>query len=308
MKNKLAFRDWHKILTDVRHEQDRKVKILTAGEKPQIDKLIKLFGSGAEQVFIPLDQQVSKEILEDTDLVVIVASGSATFNESLRPVARESIQHGLDVIAFIDGSGLSQASSQAKMVEAELAFGLSPARVVCFSSQISEVDQQSLTGDIIGLLENKRIALAAKVRGLRGPVVKKIIDEVASQNGIIGVASFLPASDLPVLTANQIRMVLMIAAAHGASLSVKRAKELLFVVGGGFTFRAVARQLLGFVPIAGWAVKGMVAYTGTRALGSMAAKYFDSIIDKPEGGEMLKQSVFEVSVGQSEIDGQGKSS
>ncbi len=308
MKSKLAFRDWQKILTEVRRESDTKIKILIAGEEPDIGELLGLFGPGAQDVFVTLDEPISKETLEEVDLVAIVASGSAPFSESLAPVVRKSIKNGLDVIAFIDDSGLSQASRQAKKVEAEIVLNLSPAKIVCFSSQINETERQSLSTDIIALVENKRIPLAAKVKGFRHLVVKQIVDEIAGQNGIIGVASFLPASDLPVLTANQIRMVLMIAAAYGANLSVDRAKELLFVVGGGFTFRAAARQLLGFIPIAGWAVKGVVAYTGTRAVGSMAAKYFDRITKDSFDGESLKQPVLDRNVDQSKIDSHNKSS
>jgi uncharacterized protein (DUF697 family) len=30
------------------------------------------------------------------------------------------------------------------------------------------------------------------------------------------------------------------------------------------------------IPVAGWAVKGSVAYTGTKALGEAAVRYFDA--------------------------------
>ena len=77
------------------------------------------------------------------------------------------------------------------------------------------------------------------------------------------------------LTLNQIRLVLRLALAHGQELDRDRAIELAGVVGAGFGFRAIARQLLDFVPFAGWAVKGAIAYTGTRAIGTAAEKYFD---------------------------------
>ncbi len=48
------------------------------------------------------------------------------------------------------------------------------------------------------------------------------------------------------------------------------------MVGAGFGFRAIARTLLDFVPVAGWAVKGAIAYTGTRAIGEGAVRYFDA--------------------------------
>src|SRR4029450_6517899 len=45
----------------------------------------------------------------------------------------------------------------------------------------------------------------------------------------------------------------------------------------GVGVRAAARQLLGAIPIAGWVVKGGVAYGGTRALGEAAHRYFHAV-------------------------------
>ena len=70
--------------------------------------------------------------------------------------------------------------------------------------------------------------------------------------------------------------VLWIAVAYGEEIDRQRALELTGVVGAGFGFRAAARELLDFVPVAGWAVKGAVAYTGTRAIGEAAMRYFDA--------------------------------
>jgi uncharacterized protein (DUF697 family) len=81
---------------------------------------------------------------------------------------------------------------------------------------------------------------------------------------------------MPVLTLNQARLVLRIAAAHGQEIDARRAPELLGVVGGGFGFRALAGELLDVVPVAGWALKGAVAYTGTRAIGEAAFRYFEA--------------------------------
>jgi uncharacterized protein (DUF697 family) len=40
--------------------------------------------------------------------------------------------------------------------------------------------------------------------------------------------------------------------------------------------RALARELLDLVPVAGWAVKGAVAYAGTRALGEAAIRRLEA--------------------------------
>jgi uncharacterized protein (DUF697 family) len=85
---------------------------------------------------------------------------------------------------------------------------------------------------------------------------------------------FLPGVDLPVLTLNQLRLVLRIADAHGFELDAQRLPEVLGVIGAGLGFRSVASELLKLVPVAGWALKGAIAYGGTRALGEAAVRYF----------------------------------
>jgi len=123
---------------------------------------------------------------------------------------------------------------------------------------------------------DKSYALAAKLPRIRKAVCEEIVTSFSKQNGILGAAIFLPGADLPALTLNQIRMVFRIARAHGADIDRERAVELLGVLGAGLGFRAVARQLLGVVPGLGWALKGGIAYAGTRALGEAAIRYFEA--------------------------------
>jgi uncharacterized protein (DUF697 family) len=52
----------------------------------------------------------------------------------------------------------------------------------------------------------------------------------------------------------------------------ERLPEILATVGAGLGLRTVARELLDFIPVAGWLVKGGVAYAGTRALGEAAVR------------------------------------
>ena len=91
------------------------------------------------------------------------------------------------------------------------------------------------------------------------------------------MAIFVPGADFPVLTLNQIRLVLRLAAAHGVEVDQDRWPEVLATVGAGLGFRAVARQLVGAIPVAGWLVKGTVAYAGTRAVGEAAHRYFHTV-------------------------------
>jgi uncharacterized protein (DUF697 family) len=115
--------------------------------------------------------------------------------------------------------------------------------------------------------------LAARLPVLRGPVCDALVASFARRSGVLGAAVFVPGADLPVLALNQIRMILRLEQAYGLDADPReRAPELLATVAAGFGLRAVARQLLAVVPVAGWAVKGAVAYAGTRALGEAAVK------------------------------------
>jgi len=116
--------------------------------------------------------------------------------------------------------------------------------------------------------------LAARLPVLRDAVCDELIESFSRKNGILGVAIFVPGADFPVLALNQLRLVLRLASAHGVEVDQTRVPEVLATIGAGFGFRAVARQLLGVVPVAGWAIKGATAYAGTRALGEAARRYF----------------------------------
>jgi uncharacterized protein (DUF697 family) len=124
--------------------------------------------------------------------------------------------------------------------------------------------------------DNQAYMWAARLPVLRDAVVEQTIRKFSLQNGILGVAIFIPGADMPALTLNQIRMVFRLAAAYGEKIDIDRAFEILAVVGAGFGFRAIAREAVAFVPGIGWVVKGGIAYAGTTALGRAAAAYFDA--------------------------------
>lgn len=123
-------------------------------------------------------------------------------------------------------------------------------------------------------LGESSVSLAARLPVLRPAVCDALIASAARRNALVAAAVFVPGVDMPVLTLNQARLVLRIALAHGETVDASRLPELLGVLGAGFGFRAAARELLDVVPVAGWALKGGVAYAGTRALGEAAVRYF----------------------------------
>jgi len=119
-------------------------------------------------------------------------------------------------------------------------------------------------------------ALAAELPVLRDAVVSEQIRAAARRNAVLAAGLIIPGVDMPVLTLSQIRLVMRIAEAYGLEIGRDRALEVLGVVGAGFGLRALAREALDFVPVAGWALKGGFAYAGTRAVGEAARRYMDA--------------------------------
>ena len=125
-------------------------------------------------------------------------------------------------------------------------------------------------------LAEKGAALAARVPVLRPAVSKHLVDTFSRRAAITGAAVFIPGADHPVIALGQLRMVLRLAEAHGVEMSQSRIPELLGVLGAGYAWRGLARQALRYVPIAGFGVRATFAYTGTRAIGEAAQRYFEA--------------------------------
>ena len=135
------------------------------------------------------------------------------------------------------------------------------------------------------------LALARTWIPFRQPVVDGIVSRIAKENAMFAIISALPnvvpspielpwavgefASDTVVLTANQMRMALMVAAASGASVGFGDQKgQVLSILGSAFGLRAIARELAGKVPAGGGLViKGLIAYAGTYTLGAGLARW-----------------------------------
>ena len=152
-----------------------------------------------------------------------------------------------------------------------------PATNVVMCSPGSGFPVEEIARAVANRLGEAGTGLAARLPVVREPLSEVLIEKFSRLNAITGVAIFVPGADFPVLTLNQIRLVLRLAAAHGVEIDQQRLPEVLATLGAAFGFRAVTRRLLGSVPVAGWLIKGSVAYAGTRAVGEAAHRYFHSV-------------------------------
>ena len=122
--------------------------------------------------------------------------------------------------------------------------------------------------------EDYLVPLAKGYPPLRRAACEEIIRHNARQNAVVGALP-IPGADMPVMTANQARMVLKLAAAYGEELSMERARELIGVLAAGFGLRALSRQVVKLVPVGGWAAAAAIGYAGTVAMGRSTMLYFE---------------------------------
>jgi hypothetical protein len=136
--------------------------------------------------------------------------------------------------------------------------------------------------------ENQPIetALARAFPLFRHAVAHRIITRVSRENAMLALVTALPnvlpsfielpwavgefATDTAFLTMNQIRMALMMAAVHDRPVGYSEQKtSIAAIAGGAFGWRAIARELVGKIPLGGGLIpKAAIAYAGTWVVGT----------------------------------------
>lgn len=145
------------------------------------------------------------------------------------------------------------------------------------------------------ILEDKpdlALALARSFPVFRPMVARRIVQQTALVNaefamlsglveqvpllGAIGIpgAAF---SDIVVLTKNQVMMTLRLAAIYGLEVDFQsRLAELAPLLGNAFGWRAIARELVGLVPVVGFVSRAAIAYAGTITAGRAMQFYYET--------------------------------
>lgn len=149
-------------------------------------------------------------------------------------------------------------------------------RVVAISGKTPEAFLDALAEWLLKALPNLELALATNFSFIREIRVDQLINESAKKNAAVGVITLIPGADLPVMTINQLKMAIDIAAMYGFDLSKERLPEIVGVIANGLLFRGLARGALSFIPVFGWALKGAFGYAGTLAAGRALKARFDA--------------------------------
>lgn len=112
----------------------------------------------------------------------------------------------------------------------------------------------------------------AALNALKVAGASAVVDHIPLLGVVIG--AFASAGDMMALTGIQMMLMLQIGATYGKDPDLARVWELLPIVGGGLGWRALSRELSGFIPVAGVFIKAAIAYAGTVVVGEGARVYF----------------------------------
>lgn len=126
---------------------------------------------------------------------------------------------------------------------------------------------------LLSIFEEHAPTLAKQFPFLRDEAANQEIAGTSQQNAMIG-AMPVPGADMPLMTGNQIKMVMRLAAIYDQPMTYDRLKEVFAVVGSGLALRTAARQIVKLIPGPGWLIGGGLGFAGTLAMGKAAQEYF----------------------------------
>jgi len=146
---------------------------------------------------------------------------------------------------------------------------------------------------IADVADERALAVGRYVATMRSACANQIIASTARSNGEFALISNIPTvipaignlvavgADFLVLTKNQLMMIYKLAAVYQRNLDDQWSiyTEMIPVVGAGFVWRTIAREVSSLLPfIIGTVPKVAIAYAGTYAAGRAAGTYYEQSI------------------------------
>jgi hypothetical protein len=229
---------------EVREHADRPVRLLLHGESPEVHELRSFLSPS----------NLSDGRRADLDRILVHA----------RPGQEPEYPHDVAISAG---------------AHAPYAFAFSPHR------------PERLIADILRERPDLAIPLARHIQPFRAPVSHRIIKKISKENAFFALATAIPdivpllslpwaigefASDTAILTANQIRMAFFLAAASDRDIGYREQRgEVATIMLGAFGWRALARELVGKIPMGGGLLpKAAIAYAATHVEGLSLERYY----------------------------------
>ena len=248
-----------------------------AGKSTLIDQLFTGPGTTEPALLRPISEhQLNQEIfVQAYSLVILLLDASQSSHLTERPILDKLRSYHVPIIICYNKIDLTQNIQDVS----DYALRWLGSEMVALSANDRETVSQKLVPVLMRIYKGREIVLARHLPMLREPVSRKLIEDTCFINAAYCLASGLAemnilltvpfnVADMVVLTKNQGLMAYKLALAFDLPSNWRQTiPKLTTVVGTGFLWRTIARQLVGLVPVIGVVPKVAVAYAGTYAIG-----------------------------------------
>jgi uncharacterized protein (DUF697 family) len=297
-------------VSEIREEAEARVTIALVGDTAARDPIVRAlrgqpgrFPAAAQDALLEYDVPLRIEQSNDlrtASLIVLAIAGNLPATPELQRSADQLALAGAPVVVACLGSSRLPALSGGQSLD------LGRLHVIFVPQPSSEQIDTTLLPELVEQIRGEeRVAAARRLAGLRDAVTRALIGEASFSNATYaltsGISEIIPvlnlplnAADLLVLTKNQALMVYRIGLAFGAPGDFQdQMREIVPVIGSGFMWRQIARQLVGLIPGFGIVPKVAVAYAGTYAVGQAAARWYarSEVLSKSALSKLYKQAL-----------------
>jgi uncharacterized protein (DUF697 family) len=215
------------------------------------------------------------------DLFILMIDVTSTDASREQALARAWVDAGRRVVVFLNKVDLFAGGGVLENWSTWQAYN-----VVYASANDSQSLLKNFVPAVLELLAELLMPLARQFPLFRAPVARQMINETSFSNAgyslTTGLAGVVPAlivpmniSDMLVLSKAQAFLVYKLGLAFGFSTEWRDyLAEFGSIIGSGFMWRQLARQLVGLIPVWGIVPKVGVAYAGTYVVGHAVLRWY----------------------------------
>ncbi|RCK72375.1 MAG: hypothetical protein ANABAC_2042 [Anaerolineae bacterium] len=229
------------------------------------------------------DDAVLKPAL-DVDLLILLVPAEQEDTLSEQTLAQKWVDSGRRLIAILYPPTLSEPNAPTPSHSLWLAMGKQ--RLLFGNINDDNFLLRQFVPAVLEAIPDKHLALARQFPLFRDHVSRQLISDGCLTNATYafstGLAEIVPGLNIPlnvadvvVLTKNQAFMAYRLGLALGLSTRWQDyVTEFGGVLGSGFFWRQVARQLIGLIPAWGIIPKVAIAYAGTYVVGRVIWQWY----------------------------------
>jgi uncharacterized protein (DUF697 family) len=233
------------------------------------------------------DPEQTYQKTANADLIILVINAAQPNTTPERQLARRWVDAGKKILVIINrqfAADITVSVDQSLVLEQWGSWGKQHVLV----GNLADMNfiTHEFSQSIIEMLPDLLLSLGRYYPLFRLPIAKQLINDTCLSNAAYavstGIAEVVPVLDVPlnvadmfILTKAQAFLVYKLGLTLGFSFNWQDyVKEFSGVLGGGFLWRQLARQLIGLIPAWGIVPKVAVSYSGTYVVGHVVLQWY----------------------------------